>query len=133
MLTLKSSLSIPLLTAAALCPTACSDTFMSPKLQDESTLAATLTATVDEAGNYNTSLASNATTTQVMRVTDGDLAGSAIAMPPGALAISVDVTVGGGETLASGDMIQQELQLFRRTANYYVGAVMVSLHIWKRK
>lgn len=86
---------------------ACSENFMSEKTIAKTTASTQLAATADAAGNYTAALDPNSTSTQVMRAATGAVAGSAIAMPPGALSIPVSITIGSGETLASSAMSQQ--------------------------
>jgi hypothetical protein len=85
----------------------CSDSFMKEKLKDSTTSAAELATTMDASGNVSATIDPNATSTQMMRASSGAVAGSAIAMPAGALSVPVTITIGQGETLASSDVSQQ--------------------------
>jgi hypothetical protein len=67
---------------------------------------AALSATVDDAGNISAAFDPNSSTTQVLKFSTGTLAGSAIAIPPGALTLPVSITVGEGETLTSSQFLQ---------------------------
>jgi hypothetical protein len=87
--------------------TSCSDSFMKSKVTDKTSISAELAATADAAGNYSAAMDPNSATTQLMRASSGAVAGSAIAMPAGALSVPVTVTIGQGETLASSDVTQQ--------------------------
>lgn len=96
------SILIPIVTLAS-----CSNDFLPNKLKTSTTGAQQLSALADSAGNYTASMDPNGSITQFVKVPSGVIAGSAIAMPPGALSISVSVTIGQGETLASSQMSQQ--------------------------
>lgn len=80
---------------------ACKDNFMQGKTTSYSTASIQLAGTKDSSGNYTAAISSDATSTQVLRATDGNVAGSTIAFPPGSLSIPVNVTIGSGETLTS--------------------------------
>jgi hypothetical protein len=90
----------------ALVMTACGDSFMKESTRVRTSGLASLATTVDEAGNITAEIDPNATTTQILKFSSGALAGSAIAIPPGALAIPVSITVGEGETLTSAQFLQ---------------------------
>jgi hypothetical protein len=85
----------------------CSDSFMKSRVADKTSISAELAATADAAGNYSAAMDPSSTSTQLMRASSGAVAGSAIAMPAGALSVPVTVTIGQGETLASSDVTQQ--------------------------
>ena len=85
----------------------CGDSFMKQKVTNEAKGSFELAATADSAGNYTGTIDPHSTATQVLRATSGDLSGSAIALPPGALGINLNITIGSGETLASSDTTQQ--------------------------
>jgi hypothetical protein len=85
----------------------CQDSFMKQATADKTSAIASLSATVDEAGNITTSFDPNSGQTQVLKLASGALSGSAVAIPPGSLAIPVSITVGEGETLASSSFTQQ--------------------------
>ena len=85
----------------------CGDTFMKQKVTNDAKGTFQLAATADAAGNYTGAIDPNSTATQVLRAGAGDLAGSAISLPPGALGINLNITIGSGETLASSDTSQQ--------------------------
>lgn len=85
----------------------CGDKFMQSKVTNESKGSFELAATADGAGNYTGAIDPSSSSTQVLRATSGDLAGSAISLPPGALGINLNITIGSGETLASSDTTQQ--------------------------
>ncbi len=87
--------------------TACSDSFMKSSIRNKTSGLAALSTTIDEAGNITATIDPNATTTQIMRFDSGALAGSAIAIPPGALSIPVEITVGQGPTLSSADFLAE--------------------------
>ena len=84
----------------------CGDSFMKQKVTNEAKGSLELATTADAAGNYTGAIDPNSTATQVLRAS-GSLAGSAIALPPGALGINLNITIGSGETLASSDTTQQ--------------------------
>jgi alpha-tubulin suppressor-like RCC1 family protein len=96
-----------ILTLVTLILSGCSDNFMKASVKDQSTLANELSTTKDAAGNYSAALDPGAKTTQTMRASSGSVAGSAIAMPSGALSIAVNVTIGEGASLASSSVTQQ--------------------------
>jgi hypothetical protein len=101
----KSAVSCAALLVAAV--QGCSDNFMQGSTIDASTSSLELAATADAAGNYTAEMDPNASSTQLLKASTGAVAGSAIAMPPGALSIAVSITIGQGETLASSDISQQ--------------------------
>ncbi len=86
--------------------TACNDSFMKASPRSKTSALAALSATVDEAGNISAAFDPNSSTTQVLKFNTGTLAGSAIAIPPGALTLPVSITVGEGETLTSTQFLQ---------------------------
>ena len=95
------------LMAAVLVLGGCRDSFMKQATADKTSAIASLSATVDEAGNITADFDPNSGQTQVLKLASGALAGSAVAIPPGSLAIPVSITVGEGETLASSSFTQQ--------------------------
>ncbi len=86
---------------------ACNASFMKASPRSKTTSLVDLTTTVDAAGNVSAAFDPNSKSTQVLRLTTGALAGSGVALPPGALSIPVSITVGEGETLASSGFTQQ--------------------------
>ena len=97
---------IAIISLSSVMTTACSDSFMQSSVRNKTSGLAALSTTVDAAGNITAAFDPNATSTQVMRFDSGTLAGSAIAIPPGALSIPVSITVGEGETLSSSEFLQ---------------------------
>lgn len=96
----------PAIIAVSILFGSCGDSFMKQKVTNEAKGSFELAATADAAGNYTGAIDPNSTSTQVLRAS-GDLAGSAIALPPGALGMNLSITIGSGETLASSDTTQQ--------------------------
>lgn len=85
----------------------CQDSFMKQTTADKTSAIASLTSEVDAAGNVTATFDPNSGQTQVLKLASGAFAGSAVAIPPGSLAIPVSITVGEGETLASSSFTQQ--------------------------
>lgn len=86
--------------------TGCNDKFMKQSARSKTSSVAELAATVDSAGNVTAEFDPNSSSIQVLKLSTGSLAGTAIAIPPGSLAIPVSITVGEGETLASSSFTQ---------------------------
>lgn len=91
---------------ASLVLVACNDKFMAQSARSKTSALAAISSTVDEAGNISGNIDPNASATQLLKFNSGELAGSAIAIPPGALSIPVAVTVGAGESLSSSQFLQ---------------------------
>ncbi len=85
----------------------CSDNFSKSGVRDRSSKTAALTSTVDAAGNYSAQMDSSSSLTQTVRASSGSVAGSALSMPPGALAFPVSVTIGAGGSLTSSSTSAQ--------------------------
>lgn len=111
---LKTSNGMHLIMAGVMLVTGCSDKFMKSSPRSKTTALATLAAEVDAAGNVTASFDPKSTSVQVLKLSTGTLAGSAIAIPPGSLALPVSITVGEGETLASSTF-SQDLGLSNNT------------------
>ena len=79
----------------------CEDKFLKQATADKTAAISTLQTTLDDSGNHVASFDPTKSETQLMRITSGAIAGAAVAIPPAALAIPVDVTVGEGVSLAS--------------------------------
>lgn len=95
-----------LLALTSLALVACNDKFMAQSARSKTSALAAISTTVDEAGNISGNIDPNASATQLLKFNSGELAGSAIAIPPGALSIPVAVTVGAGESLSSSQFLQ---------------------------
>lgn len=95
-----------LLALASLAFVACNDKFMAQSARSKTSAFAAISTTVDEAGNISGTIDPSASATQLLKFSSGELAGSAIAIPPGALSIPVSVTVGAGESLSSSQFLQ---------------------------
>ncbi len=95
-----------LLALATLALVACNDKFMAQSARSKTSALAAISTTVDEAGNISANIDPSSSATQLLKFSSGELAGSAIAIPPGALSIPVSVTVGAGESLSSSQFLQ---------------------------
>jgi hypothetical protein len=95
-----------LLALAGFAFVACNDKFMAQSARSKTSALAAISTTVDEAGNISGTIDPSASATQLLKFSSGELAGSAIAIPPGALSIPVSVTVGAGESLSSSQFLQ---------------------------
>ena len=102
----RSRTSQILLALATLAFVACNDKFMAQSARSKTSALAAISTTVDEAGNISGTIDPSASATQLLKFSSGELAGSAIAIPPGALSIPVSVTVGAGESLSSSQFLQ---------------------------
>jgi hypothetical protein len=87
--------------------TGCSDSFMRSTVSDKRGSMVSLQANVDAAGNVTGAFDPSSGATQTLRISSGSLAGAAVAIPPGALSLSLSITVGEGETLAASSFTQQ--------------------------
>lgn len=95
-----------LLALASVALFACNDKFMAQSAREKTSALAAISTTVDEAGNISGTIDPNASVTQLLKFSSGELAGSAVAIPPGALSIPIAVTVGAGESLTSTQFLQ---------------------------
>lgn len=86
---------------------ACNDSFMKSSTRSRTSPVAPLGAVSDGTGNVTTTFDPNSKSTQVLQLSQGAVAGAAIALPPGALSVPVSLTVGEGETLASSYFTKQ--------------------------
>ena len=85
----------------------CSEDFLKKKTLSKTSSMSELAATADSAGNYTASMDPNSGSTQLLRATSGAVAGSAIAMPSGALSIPISVTIGEGSSLTTSSSTQR--------------------------
>jgi hypothetical protein len=85
----------------------CNDNFSKSSVRDRSSKIASVATVVDAEGNVSSALDSTSTVTQTMRASTGAAAGSALSMPPGALAFPVSVTIGEGASLTSSSTSAQ--------------------------
>ena len=95
-----------LLALASLALVACNDKFMAQSARSKTSALAAISTTVDAAGNISGTIDPNAAATQLLKFNSGELAGSAVAIPPGALSIPIAITVGSGESLTSSQFLQ---------------------------
>jgi hypothetical protein len=85
----------------------CRDSFMKQSTADKTSAIVTLSSDIDAAGNITAAFDPNSQHTQVLELNSGSLAGAAVAIPPGSLAIPLAVVVGEGESLATSSFSQQ--------------------------
>ncbi|MEI6834771.1 MAG: Ig-like domain-containing protein, partial [bacterium] len=67
---------------------------------------ANLQTTIDSEGNFVSQIDPTKAETQLMRITEGAIAGAAVAIPPSALSIPVSIMVGEGVSLATSSFSQ---------------------------
>jgi hypothetical protein len=67
---------------------------------------ANLQTTLDDAGNFVAQIDPSKAETQLMRITEGAIAGAAVAIPPSALSIPISIMVGEGVALTTNSFSQ---------------------------
>lgn len=85
----------------ALVFTSCEDSFMKQATANKMGAVANLQTTIDDAGNFVAQIDPSKAETQLMRITEGAIAGAAVAIPPSALSIPVSIMVGEGVALTT--------------------------------
>jgi hypothetical protein len=85
----------------ALVFTSCEDSFMKQATANKMGAVANLQTTIDSDGNFVAQIDPTKSETQLMRITEGAIAGAAVAIPPSALSIPVSIMVGEGVALTT--------------------------------
>jgi hypothetical protein len=85
----------------ALVFTSCEDSFMKQATANKMGAVANLQTTIDSEGNFVAQIDPTKAETQLMRITEGAIAGAAVAIPPSALSIPVSIMVGEGVALTT--------------------------------
>ena len=85
----------------ALVFTSCEDSFMKQATANKMGAVANLQTTRDSEGNFVAQIDPTKAETQLMRVTEGAIAGAAVAIPPSAISIPVSIMVGEGVALTT--------------------------------
>jgi hypothetical protein len=90
----------------ALLFTSCEDSFMKQATANKMGAVANLQTTLDSEGNFVAQIDPTKAETQLMRITEGAIAGAAVAIPPSALSIPVSIMVGEGVALTTNSFSQ---------------------------
>lgn len=90
----------------ALTISSCEDSFMKQSTANKMGAVANLQTTLDDSGNFVAQIDPTKTETQLMRITEGAIAGAAVAIPPAALSIPVSIMVGEGVALTTNSFSQ---------------------------
>lgn len=90
----------------ALVFTSCEDSFMKQATANKMGAVANLQTTLDSEGNFVAQIDPTKAETQLMRITEGAIAGAAVAIPPSALSIPVSIMVGEGVALTTNSFSQ---------------------------